>query len=972
MFRGRIRASRSALSISVEMPDVFISYARLDAELVRRLHGELAKRGNNVWVDWEDIPPASKFERDLEEGVAKSDSFVFVISPDSLDSSYCRKELSYADERNKRIVPVIHREVDRERLPESLRIRNWIPSGGRFDDDFDGGVAALVSAIETDLEWVRAHTEWGAQAEEWRTNDRDRSFLLRGTELAAAERWIAQQGKEPAPTGLQGEYVLASRRAASRRQRLTLAATGAALIIAVGLAIIAVAQRNEAVSQRDQALSRVLAGSASDNLTVDPELAMLLALEAVDIRATPEAEASLRQALGAWRVRLLIREHEGPVWRGAFNPDGELIATGESDSVVHVWKADTGEPVQTFRGRGRIAALGFSRDGDLVVAVPDVCGSCNGYSSTWNVPGARAWDIATGELALTGPSAVRSLDAGAGAADFDRLQAPGRPRGPLLPIRDATGRLLATLHGRFDTDFLRPIARTSDGTRIALGGHRPGIWDAGSGRLLVDLSRHLASSPGSSFVDVDFSPDGTQLAAMGTADTLVVSTETGDRIAKLADSGYAFGRVAFSPDGAQLLTAPDRGLVGLWEPATGRLLAALQGASAGVTSAVFSPDGAQVLMASADGTARSVEAAPAGLRLRMRRPAVAAAFSADGDRVATADRSGGTYLFDAASGELIATLGPPSRHFAPSVRPSSPYPRVRFNADGSLLFGGGSGGKARVWEAESGELVATLGDGATSDAIRVSRDERVLIISAQPFAVELWDLRSEALERRITRGITLGPTAAVSPDGGRLATFGTAGMIWDLDGGKLLERPMRAGEFIISAEFSPDGRYLVTVDSQGPIRLWDAESGRQVWQVDSETEGRQTAGFSDDGNLVSNGQEVWEAATGRRRASLSHGKSLASAGFSADGKFVLTSGGGKTLLWDVVTGEQLYEWSEGSLVVAEELFSPDGMRVLTAGRQAAHVYPCEVCGSLDELVALAEQRATRELTDRERATYGLE
>ena len=55
----------------------------------------------------------------------------------------------------------------------------------------------------------------------------------------------------------------------------------------------------------------------------------------------------------------------------------------------------------------------------------------------------------------------------------------------------------------------------------------------------------------------------------------------------------------------------------------------------------------------------------------------------------------------------------------------------------------------------------------------------------------------------------------MSPDGKRLATFGTAGMIWDLEGDKLLERPMKAREFIISAEFSPDGRYLVTVDTQG-------------------------------------------------------------------------------------------------------------------------------------------------------------
>ena len=123
---------------------------------------------------------------------------------------------------------------------------------------------------------------------------------------------------------------------------------------------------------------------------------------------------------------------------------------------------------------------------------------------------------------------------------------------------------------------------------------------------------------------------------------------------------------------------------------------------------------------------------------------------------------------------------------------------------------------------------------------------------------------------------------------------------------------------------------------------------------------------------MTNGVEIWEVQGGKRQASLSHGTSLNSSSFSHDGKFLLTTGGGKTLLWDVLTGEQLYAWDEGSVVVAGGLFSPDDTEVLAGDRGAAHVYTCEVCGSLDDLVALAEERVTRELTEEEREAYGLD
>ena len=55
---------------------------------------------------------------------------------------------------------------------------------------------------------------------------RNNSFVLRGEDLRAAEQWLAQAGaqKERQPTALQTEYIIASRKAAARRQWITLGA----------------------------------------------------------------------------------------------------------------------------------------------------------------------------------------------------------------------------------------------------------------------------------------------------------------------------------------------------------------------------------------------------------------------------------------------------------------------------------------------------------------------------------------------------------------------------------------------------------------------------------------------------------------------------------------------------------------------------------------------------------------------------
>ena len=204
--------------------DIFISYSRKDKEFVQRLDEELKARGREAWVDWEGIRPTEEFMAAIFGAIESADTFVFVLTPDSIASKICALEIGHAAQHNKRIVPIVAREVDAALVPEAIAKLNWI--FGRESDAFGQSVDTLVVALDTDLEWVHAHTRLLTRALEWETNKKSNSFALRGEDLRAAEQWLAQAGtgKERQPTTLQTEYILASRKAAARRQRVTLGA----------------------------------------------------------------------------------------------------------------------------------------------------------------------------------------------------------------------------------------------------------------------------------------------------------------------------------------------------------------------------------------------------------------------------------------------------------------------------------------------------------------------------------------------------------------------------------------------------------------------------------------------------------------------------------------------------------------------------------------------------------------------------
>jgi hypothetical protein len=88
------------------LPAVFISYSRKDMAFARPLVAALTLQGAQVWFDQNDIYGGENWRQSIESGIKACGALVFIMSPNSLASEYCRKEVDFAQNLGRRIIPV--------------------------------------------------------------------------------------------------------------------------------------------------------------------------------------------------------------------------------------------------------------------------------------------------------------------------------------------------------------------------------------------------------------------------------------------------------------------------------------------------------------------------------------------------------------------------------------------------------------------------------------------------------------------------------------------------------------------------------------------------------------------------------------------------------------------------------------------------------------------------------------------------
>jgi WD40 repeat protein len=149
--------------------------------------------------------------------------------------------------------------------------------------------------------------------------------------------------------------------------------------------------------------------------------------------------------------------------------------------------------------------------------------------------------------------------------------------------------------------------------------------------------------------------------------------------------------------------------------------------------------------------------------------------------------------------------------------------------------------------------------------------------------------------------------------------------------------------WVNDAVFSLDGKRILTASSDNSARLWDTETGKALAVLSGHTSSVHSARFSPDGRLIATAGDttvrVWDGATGRAVTVIP----------------VLAPG---------LTS------SNGELSVRGASFSPDGKSLLAAGNDdTTRIYAWETFAPLEDLLALARTRITRDLTSEEKKKY---
>ncbi len=213
--------------LTVDIYDAFISYGRNESKAMAiRLKRELEKKNYRVWLDQDDIELGVDFQKRIDEGIAQSHNFIFIIAPHAVQSNYCRKELELALHYSKRIIPILHVERNLESLHPKVAELNWLYMREAENqsvplekwkqiDDFQQGTEQLCGLIEKGKSFIQNHTRLLNQALSWEKHQRSPQYLPVGKDREKVEKWLLSTLKEEVPcqpSALHCEYISETRK----------------------------------------------------------------------------------------------------------------------------------------------------------------------------------------------------------------------------------------------------------------------------------------------------------------------------------------------------------------------------------------------------------------------------------------------------------------------------------------------------------------------------------------------------------------------------------------------------------------------------------------------------------------------------------------------------------------------------------------------------------------------------------------
>jgi WD40 repeat protein len=553
----------------------------------------------------------------------------------------------------------------------------------------------------------------------------------------------------------------------------------------------------------------------------------------------------------------------GKVLGVTLSQNGQVAAVIDRNGLPKVFDVRTGIEIVQVRAPSVLVNLKLSADARFLVGV--------GRDNR-----ARVWDLASGEELydnlMIDPTA-REIDL---SLDGKQILASSTAEGELLVLYQAgeeEPKVLNPKNGGFNRlqGALSPNGKLA---AVAVAGSFIELYDTATGRQLRTFPTRGVPAC------VIFSPDGNQLA-IGERTGLVTllrlplrvlqedQPETAPNAAEppLARNfrGHqaAIEALAFTSDGRKLIAIDHDNAARCWDLGEQEESRVLQ-KGIFIDGLDFSPDGRYLVEASmSDGIHvydLTCTVPPRSLTTRKSRRAV---FSPDGRTIAGGPDHSVT-LWDAKTGDLLATLAEadPSEH--DPVNGFSNLGALVFSPDGRWLAAGFGGlynfsvdapQKVIVFDVAQRKVHRTFATPTQVSAVAFSADGKLLAAAGHNGTVWLWDTSSweECGRWQGPAGTKYGSILFLA--GGQLATGSTSGRIdlWDVSTRELVRHLQGHLTLVSFMAVSPDNRTLATASCDRTIKLWDTGTGRELRTLCHEEDWIYALAFSPDGNTLASG-----------------------------------------------------------------------------------------------------------------------
>jgi WD40 repeat protein len=508
--------------------------------------------------------------------------------------------------------------------------------------------------------------------------------------------------------------------------------------------------------------------------------------------------------------------HNSWVWSVAYSPTTPLLASGGQDHQVRLWHPHTGQCLQQLTGHtGIVTAVAFSPDGQRL-------------ASTSGDQTIRLWNVATGACEQVLQSHAACVWSAVFHPDRKTLFSAGEDN--VIRRWDiASGQCVQSLTGHHH--WVRAIAVSPDGQQLVSGSfdHTLKLWDIATGNCLATLSGHHKP-----VTSIAFSADGHTLASSSYDRSVKLWCMTSHQCLQTLQKHTNFvWSVAFHPTQPLLASGGEDYTVRLWDQQTGQCTKTWQGHSNSIYTIALTTN--HRLLASghedetiklwnlnqptlADATADAAFSLPFRTLRGHTGRVFSIAFSPDDQILATASSDHTIKLWNPHNAQCLKTL---QAH-------TSWVWAIAFHPNGKLLASASYDHSLRLWDVATGDCLYTLKEhNSCILSVAFSPNGQWLASGGYEQTIKLWQPKTGQCLQTLQAHLNRVWAVMFSPDSQYLATGGDDRTVklWDVATGQCLSTFVGHTSQVLTLRFSPNGDRLISGSADHTIRIWNVATG---------------------------------------------------------------------------------------------------------------------------------------------------